>query len=46
MNPFRLTEKDVVIIDGVRFAPATLLVNGIALRPEGGEHPNRTSGTS
>ncbi len=36
MNPFRLTEKDVVIIDGVRFAPATLLVNGIALRPEGG----------
>ncbi|WP_210313140.1 DDE-type integrase/transposase/recombinase [Methylorubrum rhodesianum] len=36
MNPFRLTEKDVVIIDGVRFAPAALLVNGIALRPEGG----------
>lgn len=36
MNPFRLTQDDVVIIDGVRFSPTTLLENGIALKPEGG----------
>lgn len=36
MHPFNLTLRDVVVIDGLRWLPATLMEDGIALVPESG----------
>lgn len=37
MGPFKLDDEDVVVIDGLRWIPGTVLEDGVALRPfEGG----------
>lgn len=40
MNPFRLTDTDVVVIDGIRFKPTALLEDGILLRSDIESAPN------
>ncbi|GEP01508.1 hypothetical protein [Methylobacterium haplocladii] len=40
MNPFRLTDADVVVIDGIRLKPTALLEDGILLRSDIVSSPN------